>query len=144
MKIEIVKNPGDIVELLEECSLPVSDLKIDQSSYFFGGYDGEILNSCVGVELLDGVALLRSLAVLPSSQGKGSGSNLVMHIENFCKSKGVRSVYLLTTTASSFFALLGYIPISRDSVPDSIKGSTQYSSVCPASATIMYKKLADG
>lgn len=121
MNIEKLESAGDIVELLQECSLPVSDLKTDQRHVFFGGFDGGILKSCVGVELFDAMALLRSLAVRPSQRKKGMGAALVSHVETFCKSRGVQAIYLMTTTASPYFARLGYAPVSRESVPASIK-----------------------
>lgn len=144
MNIKQIVNIRDISGLLQTCSLPVSDLKINENCVFFGGYEGTILDSCVGLEIFDSVALLRSLAISPSHQRKGKGRFLVAHAEGFCKSKGVGFVYLLTSTASSYFSSLGYVAVSRDVVPDAIKSSTQYSSVCPGSATIMFTNLAQG
>ena len=144
MNIKQIENVRDISGLLQVCSLPVSDLKNNESCVFFGGYDGKNLDSCVGLEIFGNVALLRSLAVSPSNQRKGKGRVLVAYAEDFCKSKGVQFVYLLTSTASSYFSSLGYIAVSRDVVPDAIKSTTQYSSVCPGSATIMFSNLAQG
>ena len=72
------------------------------------------------------------------------GRVLVEHAERFCMSMGVKSVYLLTSSASSYFATLGYKPVARNIVPDVIKATTQYSSVCPDSATIMYINVPHG
>jgi N-acetylglutamate synthase-like GNAT family acetyltransferase len=142
MNIKQIGNIRDISGLLQVCLLPVSDLKINENCVFFGGYEGTRLDSCVGLEMFGNVTLLRSLAVSPSSQRKGKGGVLIAYAEDFCKSKGIQFAYLLTSTAISYFSSFGYIIISRDVVPDVIKSCTQYSSVCPGSATIMLKDLA--
>ena len=144
MNIEPNLNLDELCEILKECSLPVSDLKTNENCVFFSGRDARSIDSCVGVELFKNIALLRSLAVLPRNQGKGKGRALVHYAENYCQLKGVQSVYLLTTTASSYFTSLGYGTVSRDLVPNEIKESTQYSSVCPSSAIIMFKNLVHG
>ncbi|WIO74119.1 arsenic resistance N-acetyltransferase ArsN2 [Porticoccaceae bacterium LTM1] len=141
MNIEQIKAVEDVAELLQDSSLPTSDLKVDNNNFFFGIYDGDVLTSCVGVEVLGEIALLRSLAVLPSRQRKGDGAALVRHVEIFCASKGVKAIYLLTTTATSYFSMFGYASAPRESVLESVKSTTQYSSVCPGSAKIMFKKL---
>lgn len=143
MIITKISDVQEIVKLLQESSLPTSDLKVAQNSFFFGVFSGKSLCSCVGVEFYAGLGLLRSLAVSPTYQKKGIGSALVMHIENFSLLQSVDEIYLLTTTSRDFFKMLGYSHIGRNIVPKAIKDSTQFSSVCPDSATIMYKKLQD-
>ena len=53
------------------------------------------------------------------------------------------AVYLLTTTADGFFPRFGFSRITRDDVPDSVKGSVEFRSACPASAVVMRKVLSD-
>lgn len=144
MNIVQINRIEDVIKLLKECSLPISDLKVGDDCFFYGIYDGSRLISCIGVELFGDVALLRSLAVSSSEQRKGKGRVLVEYVECFCKSMGVKSIYLLTSTASLYFSTLGYKPVARSIVPDVIKASTQYSSVCPDSATIMRINVPHG
>jgi len=49
---------------------------------------------------------------------------------------------LLTTSAESFFRLAHYVRVERDHVPQAIRGTTQFASLCPASAAVMRKTLA--
>ena len=144
MSIVQITRIQDVIELLKECSLPTSDLKGGDDCFFFGIYDSNRLISCVGLEIFGDVALLRSLAVSSLAQGKGKGRVLVEYAERFCISMGVNSVYLLTTTAISYFATIGYKSVTRNIIPEAIKASTQYSSVCPDSATIMCIKIPHG
>ncbi len=141
MKIKQLTILTEARRLLQTCTLPSSDLKINSCCLFFGLYDKDALTACIGVELYGSLALLRSLAVLPESRGKENGIALVNHIEALCKTKDIQEIYLLTTTAALFFKPLGYTSIPRDLVPEAIMNSSQYSSVCPDSATIMVKKL---
>lgn len=61
----------------------------------------------VGLEVYGKVALLRSLAVSATSRGNGYGKDLVARAERYAQSLGVTEIYLLTTTAATFFEQLG-------------------------------------
>lgn len=141
MNIVHIADITALTTLLSECSLPVSDLKLNEHCQFFGSYGGAHLEACVGVELLASAALLRSLAVAPSKRNSGYGALLVTHAEAFIRSKHIQSIYLLTTTASDYFTLMGYSLCSRDDVPAAIKATSQYSLVCPDSATVLCKQI---
>jgi amino-acid N-acetyltransferase len=47
----------------------------------------------------------------------------------------------LTTTAEHFFPKFGFERIARADVPSSVQRSVEFTSVCPASATVMRKPL---
>ena len=95
----------------------------------------------VGCEIHGSDGLLRSLVVTPDNRGAGTGSALVEHVEAYARKQGVRVMYLLTTTAEEFFARRGYSAVDRDQVPDSIRSTSEYSDICPASSAIMVKHL---
>ena len=95
----------------------------------------------VGCEIHGNDGLLRSLVVTPEKRSDGTGSALVEHVEAYARKQGVRVMYVLTTTAEDFFARRGYSSISRDQVPDSIRSTTEYSDICPASSAVMVKHL---
>jgi amino-acid N-acetyltransferase len=48
---------------------------------------------------------------------------------------------LLTQTAEAFFERHGYQVADRDHVPDEIKQSAEFQSLCPSSAICMTKSL---
>ena len=143
LPVNIFANPllSAVDELLAKAELPSSDLDQSKLSSFFGCESDNELVGLVGLELFESVALLRSLAVDVSQQSSGLGSMLVNHAEEFARSVGVECVYLLTTTAETYFDTLGYRNISRDSAPTSIRGTEQFSDLCPEESALMIKFL---
>ena len=130
---------GPIMGLLETSGLPVKD--IADRVRLFVAEDSNSIVGTVGIEFEKDTGLLRSLAVDPNLKGRGLGKKLVFFIESFAKDHGVRELYLLTTTAETFFAGLNYKVTDRDQVPGFIKETTEFKGVCPASAVVMKKML---
>lgn len=95
----------------------------------------------VGLDLSPPHALLRSLAVDEHARTHGVGAQLLAHAEQYAWSRGVRSLYLLTTTAEPFFAARGYVRVDREQAPAFIRSSTEFSALCPESAAFMLKRL---
>jgi amino-acid N-acetyltransferase len=54
---------------------------------------------------------------------------------------GMPAVYLLTTSAESYFPKFGFVHVTRAQVPASVKQSIEFRSACPASAIVMRKAL---
>ncbi|MGE5468259.1 MAG: arsenic resistance N-acetyltransferase ArsN2 [Ignavibacteria bacterium] len=131
----------EVTALLAECGLPTADISPRTSLRFFGVRDGGRLAAVVGVELHPPVALLRSLAVLPSWRGRGCGRALVGFAESFAASQGVETLFLLTATAEEFFRSLGYAPALRDAAPAAIRATPQFASLCPATSSFLSKHV---
>jgi amino-acid N-acetyltransferase len=127
------------VALLASVGLPSSDLTEPQLEHFLFSGPRDTPTGLVGLELYDGVALLRSLAVAPDAQRSGLGSALLEQAEGYAYAHGVRALYLLTTTAERFFKGRGYRPISRESCPAAIRSTSQFASLCPASSALLVK-----
>ena len=87
--------------------------------------------------------LLRSLAVSYAERGTGLAKLLVTEVENHARRQRLLAIYLLTTTASEFFLKLGYDVVSRDVVPNEIRRTSQFVSICPDDAVVMMKLLGD-
>src|SRR5271167_3439089 len=122
------------VALLQAQGLPVSDIADEHlKHFFFVGSDGSP-TGLVGLELYGTDALLRSLVVGENARRKGLGATLVEHAEQYAASKGVRSIYLLTTTAEAFFKRLGYERIVRSRAPHSIERTREFGELCPVSS----------
>ena len=129
------------VALLQEQGLPVSDITGEHlEHFFFVGSDGSP-TALVGLELYGTDALLRSLVVAANVRRKGLGATIVDHAEQYAASKGVRSIYLLTTTAEAFFKRLGYERVERSNAPPSIERTREFAGLCPASSAFMLKSL---
>jgi amino-acid N-acetyltransferase len=86
-------------------------------------------------------ALLRSVAVAPELQGQGIGRSLTESAIALGESLNARALYLLTTTAETYFPRLGFERIDRDAVPNGVRTSIEFTSACPSSATVMRRDL---
>ena len=131
-----------VKQLLEHADLPTSDLTAESLAHVLVLRDGPRVLGAVGLELAGDVALLRSLVVSDAARGRGLGRDLVRAAEALAATRGVRRLYLLTTTAAAFFAAQGYAPADRAQAPASIRSTSQFSSLCPASSAFMTRALA--
>jgi len=127
--------------MLEAAGLPVADLSEERLQHFFYLPHEASAMGLVGLELYAQEALLRSLVVAPSERGQGLGIALVRHAETYAGSRGVRSMYLLTLSAEPFFQRLGYARLDRSAAPASIRRTSEFASLCPASSSFMVKVL---
>ena len=132
---------SSVVALLEAEGLPASDLtEAHLQHFFFIGTDGTP-SALVGLEIYGRDALLRSLVVSATARTQGLGSALVLHAEQYAAAHEVRALYLLTTTAESFFEHRGYRRIDRANAPSAIQSTREFASLCPASSAFMIKRL---
>jgi amino-acid N-acetyltransferase len=126
--------------LLRASNLPADDLNY-QRDLLVGYYEGNEMVGTGGLEVHGSFALLRSLSVKMGIRGKSVGSNITEHLLTEAKKKRLRGIYLLTETARGFFLKKGFTDVSREHVPDEIKTTSEFSSVCPATATVMFLPL---
>lgn len=141
MNIEQQSSLDEILPLLTDCGLPVTDIDAASPPQFFGIRDAGSLVALIGLEQFQSVGLLRSLAVTPSHRGRGLAQELVRHVEAYAASHGVESLFLLTTTAETFFSKLGYRPASRQDAPQFIQATSQFSGLCPSSSAFLCRQL---
>jgi amino-acid N-acetyltransferase len=127
--------------LLESAQLPTADLTEAHCEHFFCAGPADAPTGLVGLELFGDVALLRSLVVSAEARSSGMGSALVRFAEDHARARGVRAVYLLTTTAEAFFLRRGYSPAARDSAPEAIRSTREFAGICPASSAFLSKQL---
>ena len=130
-----------VVALLANARLPIEDLTESHCAHFFHIGEGASPQGLVGLELFGDVALLRSLVVAESRRGHGDGSRLLARAESHARELGVREIFLLTTTAETFFARRGYQRAARESAPAVIRQTREFSGICPASSAFMSKLL---
>jgi amino-acid N-acetyltransferase len=130
-----------VVGLLEGASLPSSDLSEGDMKDFFYAGPATAPVGIVGLQFYGSDALLRSLVVSATHRAKGLGQKLVEHAEQHARTRGVATVYLLTTTAERFFRSRGYVLTPRDSAPPAIRSTPEFASLCPASSAFLSKHL---
>lgn len=128
------------IDLLKKNNLPTED--INPGTQLFVMEEDNSVFATVAVQYDYDIALLRSLSVSEQKRNSGIGIKLVEFIEDYVQKQGVRTIYLLTTTAEEFFLKRGYQTIDRKTVPDFIKNTSEYSLVCSSSSTVMKKELS--
>jgi amino-acid N-acetyltransferase len=82
-------------------------------------------------------ALLRSVVVDETARGRRYGTLIVGWMLAEAAALGAVQVHLLTTTASGFFARLGFAQADRATAPTRTAANAEFSALCPASATYM-------
>ncbi|TYL38251.1 GNAT family N-acetyltransferase [Natronococcus pandeyae] len=127
-------------DLLNRNDLPVQDLAAAPAEFYYATADGERVG-IGGLERYEDVGLLRSVVVEAPKRGQGYGTTLCEALETAARDNGIETLYLLTTTASAFFAAEGYSTVERPAVPDAIRSTTEFTDLCPSTATCMRKSL---
>jgi amino-acid N-acetyltransferase len=122
--------------LLESAKLPFDDVALDRQDFIVAASEGQVVG-CVALETFGRAALLRSLAVIEQVRGAGLGRVLYDRIVARAKEKGLKRLFLLTTTAAPFFARRGFESVDRSEAPENMTKSAQFASLCPSTATCM-------
>ena len=130
-----------IQELLEVSGLPSNDID-GRAQTIFIAEAAERLVGTGGIETFGRVGLIRSVAVAPEHRNNGIAKHLYTLLEVYARDAGVRTLYLITDSAEEYFQKLGFSVQARDTVPELIKQTSQFSRLCPSSATIMCKALS--
>ncbi len=142
MNIEPIAYNREVEALLVSAALPISDIANADHLQLFGMHNGAALAGVMGIEVYGQMGLLRSLAVAENRRNKGCGQELVQYAEAWALRRGIKALYLLTTTATEYFAQHGYIKIPRSEAPKAIAATAQFADLCPSSAVFMCKVLA--
>jgi amino-acid N-acetyltransferase len=126
---------------LAKSGLPVDDL--DAPGHLFWRFEtkDDIPAGFGGLEIHGDDALLRSVVTLPPVREGGIGSAIVATLEIEAQRRGARAIWLLTTSAAGFFRRLGYAACDRAVVPAAIRGTREFSALCPASADVLMKRI---
>lgn len=131
-----------IAALLDSNRLPTQG---DQQNLhiFIVAARGEEIVGTAGAEVYGEIALLRSVAVPGSLHRQGIGGALVRALIDEARRRGIRQVFLLTTTAEHYFARAGFKKASRDNAPRALQASVEFQVACPADATFMVLPLVE-
>jgi N-acetylglutamate synthase-like GNAT family acetyltransferase len=132
-----------VTALLTASGLPLEGVHEALPCFVVAEDAGEIVG-VAGIEAC-GVAgehaLLRSVAVAPTWRNRGLGRLLVTRAIAHAEARGAKALYLLTTTAESYFPSFGFAVATRDAVPSDIQDTAEFRGACPASATVMMRKV---
>jgi amino-acid N-acetyltransferase len=112
-----------------------------QQEYLLLEEGGQLIGT-IGLQVAGDDGLLRSLAVAPDRRGRGLAAELNDAALEFARARGVRTLYLLTTTAERYAERRGFERSSRGEVPPGIAALAQFRVLCPSTCVCMRRRLA--
>ncbi len=131
---------AEIAALLTACGLPSRDIAA-HLPHFTVARDGGRLVGVIGLEVHGAIGLLRSLAVDEDRRGEGIALRLYAAELAVARRAGMERLFCLTTSAQRFFEMLGFRALPRDAVPEAIRDTEEYRTLCPATATCMVRPM---
>lgn len=132
-----------VERLLAGAALPTDGVADALPTFLVAEHEGEIVG-VAGIEPCDPHALLRSVAVRDDWRTRGLGRTLVLRALAEADARGIPALYLLTTTAETYFPRFGFAPVARDAVPADVRATSEFRDTCPASATVMCRARGAG
>jgi amino-acid N-acetyltransferase len=136
LRVALPSDLPAIEQLLTTSQLPLAGVRDSLSNFVVAEAAGAIVGTAA-LEVCCDDALLRSVAVAPEWRSRGLGRALVTRVIANAEARGLRALYLLTTTAEHYFPSFGFQQIARDAAPASVRGTEEFTSACPASAVVM-------
>jgi amino-acid N-acetyltransferase len=126
--------------LLASASLPVDDVSTSRQDFVLA-HRGGALVGCVGLESCGDAGVLRSFAVEPGLRRQGLGTLLFERIVARALLRGVKTAYVLTTSAERFCLAHGFERVDRAAVPAAIAATAQFRALCPSTAACFRRRL---
>ena len=130
-----------IEQLLTTSGLPLAGVAAALGGFVVAEWGGAIVGTAA-LEICRNNALLRSVSVAPEWRSRGLGRALVTRVIADAEARGLRALYLLTTTAEHYFPSFGFQHVTRDVVPAEVQGTVEFQEACPASAVVMCRECA--
>jgi amino-acid N-acetyltransferase len=111
--------------LLERAKLPFDDVSSERQEFIVAVVDGQVIG-CGALEIFGGSALLRSVAVTQNHRCAGVGAQLYDRLISRAKEKRIKRLFLLTTSAASYFARRGFELVERSTAPEATAAGTSH------------------
>jgi amino-acid N-acetyltransferase len=128
------------LELIRRAGLPEKGV-VEQFGHFLVVRDMGRLIGLAGLEVHGKEALLRSVVVDPNYRAEGVGGLLVNGVLELAARMDLSSVYLLTTHARDYFLRHGFKDCPRESAPEGIRGSWEFTTGCPSTSAFMTRAV---
>jgi amino-acid N-acetyltransferase len=129
------------LDLLGRAELTERDVAEGWGHYFVVREDDGRVVGVAGLEVHGEDGLLRSVAVDPDYRGQAIAARLVAAALERAALLKLRSLYLLTTTASRYFARHGFAECPREQAPPEIRASWEFRAGCPETAVFMKRPV---
>ena len=130
-----------VAKLLKSAGLRSDEVVHEAAEVWVAQAGGRIVGA-VCLELHGIYGMLRSLVVHRECRGDGLGSALTATLLETAASRRLEAVYLLATTAVTFFPRFGFEDIAREEVPLEVRSSRDFTDTSPASAVVMRLALS--
>ena len=116
------------------------DVAAHLANFIVARVDGQVVG-VIGLEVHGKYGLLRSLAVDDGYRGEGLALRLYATELGVARRLGLEQLYCLTTSAQGFFEMLGWRVLLREEVPEEIRATQEFTSLCPASAICLVRAM---
>ncbi len=104
--------------------------------------DRDQIVGAAAIEIVGRAALLRSVVVDPAFRHRGIAAKLVTDRLAAARIADCTDMFLLTTTAATYFTRCGFASSPRAAVPAGLQATPEFTTLCPASALCMHRALA--
>jgi len=130
----------EVRKLLERAGLTDEPARDEQFPSFFTLTNEQGMVGCVALEVLGDDAILRALATDPEARGAGYGWMLADTAVGQARWRGVRRIYLVTESASDFFAAkFGFRVVDRSTLSKQVAASETFTA--PKGAGLVAMRL---
>ena len=126
--------------MLHSADLPLDGLQEQFGPSYAVAEAGGAIIGVEGIEVYGDDGLLRSAAVDAAWRGRGVGDALTRDRLGWARGRGLRAVYLLTTTAGDYFPRFGFGRAERTVAPEASGGWRPVAArpgrsvICPAAS----------
>ena len=130
--IEPFENDGTLVKRDR------TEIERDVEQYTVIEHDGVIF-ACAALHAYPEMKTgeMAALTVSPQSQGQGDGEKVLKRIEQRARSKGLESIFVLTTRTMHWFIKRGFVPADLDWLPEERKRAYNWN----RASKVLVKKL---
>ncbi len=130
-----------ITRLLVASLLPSRDVSGVRQRFIVASENGRLLG-CAGLQVAGQDGLVRSMAVHWTRRNAGLGSRLHRRLLFEAVLAGVRTLYVVTTTAEDFFAGHGFRKVPASAVPPALQASEEFTAFVPGGSTVMSRAVS--
>ena len=130
-----------IKQLLVGSLLPSRDVGGAHQRFIMASESGRLIG-CAGLQVAGQDGLVRSMAVHWTRRNAGMGSRLHERLLFEAAMAGVRTLYVVTSTAEDFFAGHGFRRIAAHAVPPELQASEEFTAFVPGGSTVMSRPVS--
>jgi arsenate reductase len=130
-----------IKRMLVGALLPSRDVGEHDQRFIVASENGRLLG-CAGLQVAGQDGLVRSMAVHWTRRNAGLGSRLHRRLLFEAVLAGVKTLYVVTTTAEDFFAGHGFRKVAAHAVPPQLQASEEFTAFVPGGSTVMSRPVS--